>query len=82
MPLAVSPMLLKNNRRVAALITVICLVLLVFEALVRLRLIPPSTGSQGFLNHHHSKPGCWTCSVSTPPGHDDQTTPHSTITPS
>jgi Domain of unknown function (DUF4277) len=45
-PLAVSPMLLKNNRRIQALITVICLALLVFclvERAVRLAISPDIT---------------------------------------
>src|SRR6266542_3716934 len=39
-PLGVAPMFLKTNRRIAALITVICLARLVFEALAWLRLNP------------------------------------------
>src|SRR5207244_11838210 len=42
-PLAVAPMYLKNNRRIAALITVICLALLIFcliERHVRLAIAP------------------------------------------
>lgn len=42
-PLAVAPMFLKNNRRIAALITVICLALLIFcliERQVRLAIAP------------------------------------------
>lgn len=45
-PLAVSPMLLKSNRRIEALITVICLALLVFclvERAVRLAISPAVT---------------------------------------
>lgn len=45
-PLAVSPMLLKSNRRIQALITVICLALLVFclvERAVRLAISPAVT---------------------------------------
>lgn len=45
-PLAVSPMLLKNNRRIQALITVICLALLIFclvERAVRLAISPAAT---------------------------------------
>jgi len=45
-PLAVSPMLLKNNRRIQALITVICLALLIFclvERAVRLAISPALT---------------------------------------
>jgi hypothetical protein len=45
-PLAVAPMFLKNNRRIAALITVICLALLIFcliERQVRLAIAPQST---------------------------------------
>src|SRR5213078_3667331 len=42
-PLAVTPLFLKNNRRIAALITVICLALLIFcliERQVRLAIAP------------------------------------------
>ncbi|WP_395474207.1 hypothetical protein [Saccharopolyspora spinosa] len=42
-PLAVAPMFLKNNRRIAALITVICLALLIFcliERQLRLAIAP------------------------------------------
>ena len=45
-PLAVAPMMLKNNRRIQALITVICLALLVFcliERTVRLAISPAIT---------------------------------------
>ena len=45
-PLAVAPMYLKNNRRIAALITVICLALLIFsliERQVRLAIAPQRT---------------------------------------
>ncbi len=45
-PLAVSPMLLKSNRRIQALITVICLALLVYclvERAVRLAISPATT---------------------------------------
>ncbi len=45
-PLAVSPMLLHNNRRIQALITVICLALLIFclvERAVRLAISPAAT---------------------------------------
>ena len=45
-PLAVAPMYLKNNRRIAALITVICLALLIFcliERQVRLAIAPERT---------------------------------------
>ncbi len=45
-PLAVAPMFLKNNRRIAALITVICLALLIFcliERQVRQAIAPQST---------------------------------------
>ena len=45
-PLAVAPMFLKNNRRIAALITVICLALLIFcliERQVRLAIAPQTT---------------------------------------
>lgn len=45
-PLAVAPMFLKNNRRITALITVICLALLIFcliERQVRLAIAPQTT---------------------------------------
>lgn len=45
-PLAVAPMFLKNNRRIAALITVICLALLIFcliERRVRQAIAPQAT---------------------------------------
>lgn len=45
-PLAVTPLFLKNNRRIAALITVICLALLIFcliERQTRLALAPQTT---------------------------------------
>ncbi|PKW17098.1 IS1634 family transposase [Saccharopolyspora spinosa] len=45
-PLAVAPMFLKNNRRIAALITVICLALLIFcliERQLRLAIAPQTT---------------------------------------
>jgi transposase len=45
-PLAVAPMFLKNNRRIAALITVICLALLIFcliERQARLAIAPHTT---------------------------------------
>jgi transposase len=45
-PLAVAPMFLKNNRRIAALITVICLALLIFcliERQTRLAIAPQTT---------------------------------------
>ena len=45
-PLAVAPMFLKNNRRIAALVTVICLALLVFcliERQVRVAIAPAVT---------------------------------------
>jgi transposase len=45
-PMAVSPMMLKSNRRIEALITVICLALLVFclvERAVRLAISPAAT---------------------------------------
>lgn len=45
-PLAVAPMFLKNNRRIAALITVICLALLIFclvERQVRQAIVPQTT---------------------------------------
>jgi transposase len=45
-PLAVAPMFLKNNRRITALITVICLALLIFcliERQVRLAIAPHTT---------------------------------------
>ena len=52
-PLAVAPMFLHNNRRIAALITVICLALLVFclvERQVR-RALAPATDLAGFYAH-------------------------------
>ena len=45
-PLAVAPMFLKDNRRIAALVTVICLALLIFclvERAVRLAITPKAT---------------------------------------
>ncbi|WP_232241399.1 IS1634 family transposase [Kutzneria sp. 744] len=45
-PLAVAPMFLKNNRRITALITVICLALLIFcliERQARLAIVPQTT---------------------------------------
>jgi hypothetical protein len=45
-PLAVAPLFLKNNRRIAALITVICLALLIFcliERQARLAIAPQTT---------------------------------------
>jgi transposase len=45
-PLAVAPMFLKDNRRIAALVTVICLALLIFclvERAVRLAIAPKAT---------------------------------------
>lgn len=48
-PLAVAPMMLKNNRRIQALITVICLALLVF-CLVERR------APRHLAGHHHDRP--------------------------
>jgi transposase len=57
-PLAVAPMFLKSNRRIAALITVICLALLVFclvERQVR-RAIAPAGKLDGLWAHRPAKP--------------------------
>jgi transposase len=57
-PLAVAPMFLKNNRRIAALVTVICLALLVFcliERQVRLA-IAPHTKLDGLYTGRPAKP--------------------------
>jgi transposase len=57
-PLAVAPMFLKDNRRIAALITVICLALLVFclvERQVR-RAIAPASTLDGLWAHRPAKP--------------------------
>jgi transposase len=57
-PLAVAPMFLKDNRRIAALITVICLALLVFclvERQVR-RAIAPAHKLDGLWAHRPAKP--------------------------
>jgi Domain of unknown function (DUF4277) len=57
-PLAVAPMFLQSNRRIAALITVICLALLVFclvERQVR-RAIAPAQTLDGLWAHRPAKP--------------------------
>ncbi|HYY80818.1 MAG TPA: IS1634 family transposase [Actinomycetes bacterium] len=57
-PLAVAPLFLKDNRRIAALITVICLALLVFclvERQVRLA-IAPADKLDGLWAHRPAKP--------------------------
>lgn len=57
-PLAVAPMFLKNNRRIEALISVICLALLIFslvERAVRLA-ISPATKLPGLWAHRPAKP--------------------------
>src|SRR6266498_3494129 len=57
-PLAVAPMFLKDNRRIAALITVICLALLIFclvERQVR-RAIAPAQKLDGLWAHRPAKP--------------------------
>jgi transposase len=57
-PLAVAPMFLKNNRRIAALITVICLALLIFcliERQVR-QAIAPQTTLDGLYAGRPAKP--------------------------
>jgi transposase len=57
-PLAVAPLFLKDNRRIAALITVICLALLVFclvERQVR-RAIAPASKLDGLWAHRPAKP--------------------------
>jgi hypothetical protein len=57
-PLAVAPMFLQSNRRIAALITVICLALLVFclvERQVR-RAIAPAERLDGLWAHRPAKP--------------------------
>jgi transposase len=57
-PLAVAPMFLKNNRRIAALITVICLALLIFcliERQVR-QAIAPQTTLEGLYVGRPAKP--------------------------
>src|SRR6266705_2307951 len=57
-PLAVAPMFLKNNRRIAALITVICLALLIFclvERQVR-QAIAPAQKLDGLWAHRPAKP--------------------------
>lgn len=57
-PLAVAPMFLKNNRRIAALITVICLALLIFcliERQVR-QAITPQTKLDGLYAGRPAKP--------------------------
>jgi transposase len=57
-PLAVAPMFLKDNRRIAALMTVICLALLIFclvERQVR-RAIAPAERLDGLWAHRPAKP--------------------------
>jgi transposase len=57
-PLAVAPMFLKTNRRIAALITVICLALLIFcliERAVRAA-ITPATRMAGLVPGQQAKP--------------------------
>jgi hypothetical protein len=54
-PLAVAPMFLHNNRRIAALITVICLALLIFS-LVERRAIAPATTLDGLGPGRPTKP--------------------------
>ena len=57
-PLAVAPMFLKNNRRIEALITVICLALLIFSLVERaLRLaIAPALVLTGLYARRPAKP--------------------------
>ncbi len=60
-PLAVAPMFLKNNRRITALITVICLALLIFcliERQVRAA-IAPQTTLDGLYAGRPAKPTGW-----------------------
>jgi len=57
-PLAVAPMFLKTNRRIAALVTVICLALLIFcliERAVRIA-ITPDTRLAGLVAGQKAKP--------------------------
>jgi transposase len=58
-PLAVAPMFLKNNRRIAALITVICLALLIFcliERQVRQAIAPERTMIGLYPEHRPARP--------------------------
>ncbi|MBA3852212.1 MAG: IS1634 family transposase [Chloroflexi bacterium] len=58
-PLAVAPMFLKNNRRIAALITVICLALLIFslvERAVRQAIAPERTMVGLYPEHRPARP--------------------------
>ena len=57
-PLAVAPMLLKNNRRIAALITVISLALLIFCLIEReaRRNLAPQTKAGGLYNRQPARP--------------------------
>jgi hypothetical protein len=57
-PLAVAPMFLHNNRRIAALITVICLALLIFSLVERhvRRAIAPATTLDGLRPGRPTKP--------------------------
>ncbi|MGH9157827.1 MAG: IS1634 family transposase [Acidimicrobiales bacterium] len=57
-PIAVAPMFLKNNRRIEALVTVICLALLIFSLVERaLRLaIAPALTLAGLWAHRPAKP--------------------------
>jgi transposase len=60
-PLAVAPMFLNNNRRIAALITVICLALLIFclvERQVRTAIAPDIT-LEGLYAGRPAKPTGW-----------------------
>src|SRR6266542_3435532 len=73
-PLAVAPMFLKDNRRIAALITVICLALLIFclvERQVR-QALAPAQKLDGLWAHRPGKHTSWSCSRSTPPAHADR----------
>jgi transposase len=57
-PLAVAPMFLKNNRRIAALITVISLALLIFCLIERQarRSLAPETRIDGLYNRQPARP--------------------------
>lgn len=57
-PLAVAPMFLKNNQRIEALLTVICLALLVFCLIEReaRRAIAPDTTMTGFAGRSRARP--------------------------
>ncbi len=57
-PLAVAPMFLKNNRRIAALITVISLALLIFCLIERetRRNLAPQTKAGGLYNRQPARP--------------------------